>query len=418
MAQIPGITVRHSRTCASRKTGARCNCSPAYEAWVWSNRDGKKIRSTFTGKGALSAAKNWRSDSTRAVRLKKMRAPTRKTVQQAVDEFLEGAEKGEIRNRRKMAYKPSVVRQYRSALKGRFLPEFGEWRLSDVEQTDLLKFKEELMGKAIADSTIRNVFVPVQAVFRRAKKMGDIAINPAEDLELPTGETQQRQAITPAEALVLIKALPEKEQALWACAFFTGLRRGELRALQAQDVHDGYIEVLRGWDDKAGAQGPKSEAGVRRVPMTDALKTFLDPYLERTTSTRTGSLSNAKRKGEDLLFGRTWREPFTPHHIADTADEAWKTAKLERVTLQEARHSYRTWLDHAGISETRADRYTGHAVGGVRGRYTHLLEAQLAEDAKRLDEYLSGVAEGKVIALEARAPGTTLSGAREAQTGA
>jgi integrase len=408
MAKTPGITVRHSRTCASRITGAqRCNCSPSYEAWVWSNRDGKKIRQTFTGKGALSAAKNWRSDSARAVRLKKMRAPTRKTVHQAVDEFLEGAEKGEIRNRRKMAYKPSVVRQYRSALRGRFLPEFGEWRLSDVEQADLLKFKEELMGQEIADSTIRNVFVPVQAVFRRAKKMGDIAINPAEDLELPTGETQQRQAITPAEALVLIEALPEGEQALWATAFYTGLRRGELRALQAQDVHDGYVEVLRGWDDKAGAQGPKSEAGVRRVPITDALRTFLDPYLERT-----------KRKGEDLLFGRTWRLAFTPHHVADVADEAWKDAKLERVTLQEARHSYRTWLDHSGISETRADRYTGHAVGGVRGRYTHLLEAQLAEDAKRLDEYLSGVAEGKVVALEARAPAATSVGARDAQTGA
>ena len=97
MAKTPGITARHSRTCASRKTGAqRCNCSPSYEAWVYSKRDGKKIRQTFSGKGALSAAKNWRADSTRAVRLKKLRAPTRKTVQEAVDDFLEGAEKGEI----------------------------------------------------------------------------------------------------------------------------------------------------------------------------------------------------------------------------------------------------------------------------------------------------------------------------------
>jgi integrase len=142
---------------------------------------------------------------------------------------------------------------------------------------------------------------------------------------------------------------------------------------------------------------------VRRVPMTDALKTFLDPYQERTTSTRMGSLSTAKRKGEDLLFGRTWRLAFTPHHVADVADEAWKDAKLERVTLQEARHSYRTWLDHAGISETRADRYTGHAVGGVRGRYTHLLEKQIAEDAKTLDAYLSGSVAGKVVTIAERA---------------
>ena len=59
-------------------------------------------------------------------------------------------------NRRQQPYKPSVVRQYRSALERRFLPEFGDWRLSTVEQTDLLALKERLMGEGIADSTIRN----------------------------------------------------------------------------------------------------------------------------------------------------------------------------------------------------------------------------------------------------------------------
>jgi hypothetical protein len=78
MAKNTGITARHSRTCASRETGAHCNCTPAYEAWVWSKRDAKKIRQTFTGKGALAEAKGWRSDATRAVRLKKMRAPQRR----------------------------------------------------------------------------------------------------------------------------------------------------------------------------------------------------------------------------------------------------------------------------------------------------------------------------------------------------
>src|SRR5262249_7067649 len=163
------------RACASR-TGARCNCEPSYEAWVWSKRDGKKIRRTFSGKGALSAAKAWRSDSTRAVRLKKLRAPTNKTARQAVDEFLAGAETGEIRNKRKQPYKPSVVRQYRSTLERHFLPEFGGWRISDVENADLLALKERLLGEGISDSTVRNVFVPVQAIFRRAKKMGDVSI--------------------------------------------------------------------------------------------------------------------------------------------------------------------------------------------------------------------------------------------------
>src|SRR2546429_696855 len=90
----------------------------SYEAWVWSKRDGKKIRKTFLD---MAAAKAWRSDATRDVRRKKLRAATNKTLRQAVDEFLEGARKGEIRNKRKQVFKPATIRQYESALKLRVL---------------------------------------------------------------------------------------------------------------------------------------------------------------------------------------------------------------------------------------------------------------------------------------------------------
>ena len=69
MASTPGITARHSRRSlpAPSPGGAATAMSPS-EAWVWSKRDGKKVSQTFSGKGALSAAKTWRSDATRAVR--------------------------------------------------------------------------------------------------------------------------------------------------------------------------------------------------------------------------------------------------------------------------------------------------------------------------------------------------------------
>src|SRR5436309_3214201 len=85
-----GLRKRHSRKCASRAAG-RCNCEPSVEAWVWSPRDGKKIYRTFSGKGAVAAAKGWRQDAGKQVRGKELRAPTRQTVREAVDEFLSGA---------------------------------------------------------------------------------------------------------------------------------------------------------------------------------------------------------------------------------------------------------------------------------------------------------------------------------------
>lgn len=394
MAQRTGIRERHGRSCASRN-GARCNCQASYEAWYFDKRAvnpngtrGKKVRKSFSGPGALSAAKNWRSDSTRFVRLKQLRAPTRKTVKDAVDEFLSGAESGEIRNKRREPYKPAVVRQYRSALEKRFLPEFEDWRLSDVDTADLLAFKERLLGEGIADSTVRNVFVPVQAVFRRAKRMGEIAMNPAEDLDLPSGNASRERAATPAQAAAAIEALPEEDRALWAAAFYSGLRRGELRALRVEDINETCLHVEHGWDDKEGAQAPKSRSGRRDVPLTEALRGFLAAHLERTGAS-----------GADLVFGRTESLPFTPHHVSDRADDAWGVAKLERWTLHEARHSFSTWLDAAGVSEERSDRYMGHSRGGVASRYRHQLPGQLAADADRIDAYLTGSIAGKVVAL-------------------
>ena len=62
-------------------------------------------------------------------------------------------------------------------------------------------------------------------------------------------------------------------------------------------------------------------------------------------------------------------------------------------------------MDHAGVSETRADRYMGHSNSSVAGRYRHLLPGQMAEDAKRVDDYLAGAATGKVVGIERAAAG-------------
>jgi hypothetical protein len=74
-----------------------------------------------------------------------------------------------------------------------------------------------------------------------------------------------------------------------------------------------------------------------------------------------------------------------------------------RAELQEhdARHSFSTALDHAGVSESRGGRYMGHSTGSVSGRNRHLLPGQIADDRQAFDEYLGGVTSGKVIQLAA-----------------
>src|SRR5215212_914218 len=71
-----GIRTRHSAKCASYN-GGRCNCKPSYEAWVYSKRDDKKIRSTFKSQ---AEAKSWRTDAEAGVRQRTLRAPSKVTL--------------------------------------------------------------------------------------------------------------------------------------------------------------------------------------------------------------------------------------------------------------------------------------------------------------------------------------------------
>jgi integrase len=408
MSKPTGIRTRHARSCpAGRAKDARCRCQPSYEAFVYSVRDGRKIRRTFRN---LAEAKGWRSDATSAVRKGGLRTPSRLTLREAAEAWLEQAERGEVLSRYRRPYKPSVLRGYRADFDRYVLPALGAVRLADLTADDFQALVDRLVGAGLSGSKVRNALVPCQALYRRHRRQ--VLADPTDGLDLPEPGGRRERVVSPAAAGELLDGLPGAERALWATALYAGLRRGEVRGLRVADVADDSISVERGWDDYEGPVDPKSRAGVRRVPLPETLRVILAAHVKRPG-----------RSGDELLFGRLPHAPFTPTFVQDKADEAWaisavgaflrsESASVERVTLHECRHSFSTYLDAAGISETRADRYMGHSNPSVANRYRHQLEGQLAEDAARLDAYLVGATVGKVVQL----PTGAQTGAHEAQT--
>jgi integrase len=243
----------------------------------------------------------------------------------------------------------------------------------------------------------------LQAIYRRARRAGLVPTNPTADLELPSSGRRERAA-TPSQTAELLGVLPELERAVWGMAFYAGLRRGELQALRVQDVdfEQSVIRVERGWDPVEGPIAPKSRAGTRTVFLLETLRPLLEAVAAHDDS-------------EGLFFGSTAVSAFEPRNIERKARRAWKAENDRRTEkelpavewfgLHEARHSFSTFLDHAGVSETRANRMMGHSDGTVAGRYRHLLPGQLTEDAKRLDAYLEGAGSGKVVGIHRAAAG-------------
>jgi integrase len=384
-----GIVVRHSSRKCPAHNGGSCKCpgGPAYQAAVYSRAEDRKIRKTFP---TLAEARSWRADSSVALRKGELHSPSKAVLRQAGEEWIEKAERGEALAKTRRPYKPSTLRTYKHDLATYVYPDLGALRIGDVRRRDLRAFVDRLIGDGLSGSKVRNVIVAVQALYRHAKARDLVTVDPTDGLQLPEPSAPRDRAASPTEAARLLAALPEAERPLWATAFYAGLRRGELRALHADNiiglgaqVGTVKIHVAAGWDDVEGEIEPKSKKGERDVPVADTLRAILAAHRLRTG-----------RTGTDLVFGRTASEPFTPSHVRKQAGKAWKAAKLNPMGLHEARHTYVSMMHAAGLSLERIGDYVGHSSTYMTDRYRHLLEGHEAEAAAQFDAYLTGAQSG------------------------
>lgn len=370
-----GIRKLHSVGCAAR-SGRKCGCRAGYEASVFSARDDKKIRKTFS---TLAAAKAWRADALTGLRRGTMRAPRPTTVREAAGQLLGGMRSGAIRTRSGDIYKPSVIRSYDAALKLRVLPELGGFKLADVQRRDVQRVADDLLAAGRDPSTIRNALMPLRVIYRRALEDGDIAVNPCTGLRLPAIRGRRDRIVSPEKAAELLRALPRDERALWALALYAGLRRGEIMALRWEDVDlaVGVIRIERSWDahDRTFVE-PKSRAGRRKVPIASVLRDIL--------------LEHKMSAPGELVVGRgDGRRPFNDTTVAQRALRAWRRASLEPITLHEARHTFASLMIAAGVNAKALTTYMGHAsVTITYDRYGHLMPGNENEAAALLDAYL------------------------------
>jgi len=157
------------------------------------------------------------------------------------------------------------------------------------------------------------------------------------------------------------------------------LRRGELLALRWEDVDlkAGQIHVTRSWDVNEGHDvGPKSAVGRRKVPIASRLKSLLAAH-------------RLAGRVDGLVFGENGTRAASPAATTKRADAAWKAAKLQRITLHEARHTYASLMIAAGVNAKALSTYMGHAnISITLDRYGHLMPGNEAEAANLLDAYL------------------------------
>lgn len=318
MLMAKGIEERHSRSCRTHK-GGRCDCDPTYRVRIRpTGLD--PVRRTFDSQ---AEAVSWRKDALIALRRGRAVMQTAPTLEQAGAAWLERARSGVVRARGGNPYKPASIRDYERALRLRAYPKLGVEPLDEISRADLQELVDACNSEGLAATTIETTINAIRAIYRYEVARDRLKLNPTRGVQLPSGGARRERFATPAEAKALIAAVPVTDQAIWATAFYAGLRRGELMALREQAVHvkAAEIRVLAGWDAVEGEQETKGRER-RTVPIIGELGAILAAHIS------TG------RRGDDLLFGETPESPFGPKALQARADAAWKAAGLNRITLQ------------------------------------------------------------------------------------
>jgi len=293
----------------------------------------------------------------------RLRAPQPTTFREAAEMWLDGARSGSLQTRSGRPYKPAAIRSYETSLRRHVLHDLGGAKLADLQRADVQALVDRMRASGSKPSTVRNATNAIRAIHRRAIEDGAVAINPTANLRLPAVAGSRERVAEPDEARALLAALPERDRPLWACAFFAGLRRGELQGLRWEDVDlaAGTIRIRQTWDAKEGPVVPKSGAGARSPTLAGVVREAMVEHSLRCPWT------------EGLVFGRTPETPFVPSTVRARALRAWRRATnrikeadptasgLQPIGLHEARHSFASMLIAAEVDPKTISRLMGHS---------------------------------------------------------
>lgn len=219
-------------------------------------------------------------------------------------------------------------------------------------------------------------------MLRTAVKWGHMQENPARGVDLPTLKTvRPKWVLTTTQATALLAELPPLAQTMAGVAMLTGLRRGELFALRWKTVNltEAHLTVQEAVYE--GAFGtPKTDAGIRRVPLSEATVALLTKWRARVKRT----------EPEALVFSTYSGKPISPNNVLRRwMFPACTRLKLPNATWLTFRRTYASWSHDKGVPGKVVAKLMGHTNADVTlNVYTQVMDDSLRTAVDRVGKEL------------------------------
>lgn len=254
--------------------------------------------------------------------------------------------------------RPTTIQDYESCLRIHLVPFFGARPLRCISPAQLETYVAHEVAAGCAQKSIKNYLIFLGGVFRYAMRHEIVHINPVDLIDLPQrpGYTDIRFLTLP-ELDWLLAHVPDDERGrtdrvIYLTAALTGIRRGELVALQWRDVdfYAGLIRVRRSCT--RGYIGPvKTAASSRSIPLAGRLRKELEAH----------QVNSRFRDSGDFVFAHpTLGTIYDPSKLRKRFVAATQRAGLHPTRFHDLRHTFGTQAAAAGAPLRSIQAWLGH----------------------------------------------------------
>jgi integrase len=291
--------------------------------------------------------------------------------------------------------KYSTLKGYQVAIRVH-LGKLSERPLDQITRAEIKEIIFDKLRAGLSPKTVTNIKGLISSILSHAVEDELIAINHAMRMGKFIKNKDRKSNVnflTREEAQLFLEAVGKhfpRYYPFFLCALRTGMRLGELRALEWGDVdfHGRFIEIRRAYT-KGQFTTPKNNK-IRRVDMSGQLaKTLMALCADRKKE----SLLKGWRELPDLVFINEKGKVIDEGNLRSRVfNSALAKAGIRRIRIHDLRHTFASLLlqQGEGLVYVR-DQLGHHSIQLTVDTYGHLVPGDNKQAVDRLDDDIPSI---------------------------